>query len=177
MTTNQQNCWIIQLSLVMRVVFPVCWKKPLGSGGKLTEPRKQEGPFPSRFKLWNEVWPQKSKHLSKSQIGNESRKQNKAHCWFGLHPLADPQFIPLELPLPSLLLFMFFKCQSSRTLPLTFQHLISQNTAPYLWQLQHVHLIEIEQNKSLSALNYVHGKYKILCVRLLQFLFVVLALY
>lgn len=97
---------------------------------------------------------------------------------------ADLVYIQLQTPSLFLwsclcLLFYFlcfFKCQSSRTLPLTFQHLISQNTAPYLWQLQHVHLIEIEQNKSLSALNYVYGKYKILCVRLLL-LFVVLALY
>lgn len=44
----------------------------------------------------------------------------------------SPQFIPLKLPLPSHSFFMFFKCQSSRTLPLTFQHLVFQNTAPYL---------------------------------------------
>lgn len=97
--------------------------------------------------------------------------------------LVSIQSQPLILFLWSCLCLLFyfflwiFKCQSSRPLPLTFQHLLSQNTVPYLWQLHHVHLLEIEQNKSLSALKYVHGKNKIfLSVRLLQFLFVVLAL-
>lgn len=152
MTTNQQSFWIIQLSLAVRVVFPMCWKEPLGTGGKLSKPRKEEEPFPSWFELCNEVWPQESKHLSKSQVRNESRKQNAAHCW-----LVSIQSQPLSLFLWSCLCLLFyflwiFKCQTSRPLPLTFQHLISQNTAPYHWQLHHVHLLEIKQNKILSAL-------------------------
>lgn len=90
----------------------------------------------------------------------------------------SPSFYSFEVAFAFSFIFLWiFKCQSSRPLPLTFQHLISQNTVPYLWQLHHVHLLEIEQNKSLSALKYVHGKNKIfLSVRLLQFLFLVLAL-
>lgn len=155
---------------------PCAGRSPWGLG---EAHRAQEGG--RAISAWAELW-------NEQDLGRQSicpslklgmSHENKTKLTAGLVYI---QLQPLSLFLWHFLCILFyfygfFKCWSSRTLPLTFQHLISQKTIPYLWQLHHVHLLEIEQNKSLPPLTYVHGKNKILSVRLLQFLFVVLTLY
>lgn len=95
-----------------------------GGGGKPIKARKQERPFPTWLKPWGETCPWQSKHLSESQIGNETWKQNKARCWFGLHPVrvAKPYLSWLLFLWSCLyLLSLVFKCQGSRTVPVTSQ--------------------------------------------------------
>lgn len=86
---------------------PCAGRSPWGVGESSQSPGRRKGHFCLGSALkW--AGPRKAKHLSKSEIGNESWTQNKAHCWVGLRPVAAPQFIPLKLSLHSLLFFMDF---------------------------------------------------------------------